>query len=559
MPVGLRAAPGFPLANPGVFRYATHGIGSGRCPLDVGRTGGLSPASPKQERPEGGVNASTTGIGTKIAFGAGWMLLARFGVRSIGFISTIILARILVPEDFGLVALAMVVVAGLEAMSELSFHVYLISHQDTERRHYDTVWTLSILRGVLIASLLWVSAPYAADFFEDQRISAIVQVIALAPLLRGFENVGIVDFQKEFQFSRDFSLTIRMKMISFVVTILMALLLENYWALVAGIVVGRAGGLILSFLMHPFRPRWSLAAVREIFGYSSWLLATSMIMFLRNRSDHLILAKLLGAGPLGVYTVAFDIAELAGTEVLAPIRRAFLPGFSRLAEDRLGLTRLYVDSTAIVALLMCPVAIGLGLTADPLVRVLLGSNWLDAIPLIEIFSLYAFVNIWETNTTPVFLALKRPSVITWIGVGTTAVLLPLLWLGASTWGTAGAAVAMVGVVIVNLVARVALLAVWLKLPASLFVARTWRILAALAVMVAAVLAVQSSLPPATDVLSAFLNLLIQVGVGAAAYTGSVGAFWWISGQPDGAEAQIISFCRQSLRGWGRPAPEGQHP
>ncbi len=475
------------------------------------------------------------------------MLFARFGVRAIGFISTIILARLLVPEDFGLVALAAVVVAGLEAMSELSFNVYLIANQGGDRRHYDTIWTLQIVRGLLIATILYFGAEWIAHFFEDERIADVAEWIALAVLISGFENTGIVDFQKDFRFSRDFVWMVGSKLVSFVVTVTLAIIWRDYWALVAGIIANRSARVVLSYTMHPLRPRPSLAGIREIFGFSGWLLANNLIIFVRNRSDHFVLAKLLGVGTLGIYKVAFDIVSLIGGEVLAPLRRALLPGYSKISSKPSELVALFLDSVGIVVLLMSPLAVGMALTSDLVVRILLGDKWLAAIPLIQILCAYAYFNAWNANTATVILALKRPAILTRI-TGITAVLIvPSLAGAAHHFGSAGAAAVVAATALLSLVLQWIALSNLLPIPLSEVATRLWRCMLSILVMTACVWLVQTETEPKGSIFLALGQLALQVIVGAVAYVSSLALLWQLSGRPNGPERAVLQFLLKSLR------------
>ena len=173
-------------------------------------------------------------LGKRMAKGAVWTVLMRLTVRSIGLLSTVVLARLLLPADFGLVVLASMLVGLVELASEFEFGTYLIRTQDIDRTYYDTAWTLSLLRGVLIAVVLAMSAPAAADFFAEPRLQNVLYALAITSVIAGLANIGIVDFQKSLNFERDFRLTVQTKVISFAITVLLAVLLRNYWALVIG-------------------------------------------------------------------------------------------------------------------------------------------------------------------------------------------------------------------------------------------------------------------------------------------------------------------------------------
>ncbi|MHA1568797.1 MAG: oligosaccharide flippase family protein, partial [Alphaproteobacteria bacterium] len=209
--------------------------------------------------------------------------MMRFGIRVIGLVSTVILARLLVPEDFGLVALATVLAAGLAVFSEFSFDVALIQNQNAQRIDYDTAWTLSIIRNGLIAALLVALADPAAAFFGDSRLEEILYWLALGTFIEGFQNIGIVDFRKNLVFSKDFAFMTSAKLVSFSVTIVLAFFWRDYWALIAGILAGNCARVVLSFILHDFRPVLALKAWRPILSFSKWLLMNNILSFAYNR------------------------------------------------------------------------------------------------------------------------------------------------------------------------------------------------------------------------------------------------------------------------------------
>ena len=163
-----------------------------------------------------------------MAKGALWTVLMRLTLRSIGMVSTVVLARLLVPADFGLVVLASMLIGLVELASEFEFATYLIREQGIDRSYYDTAWTLSVLRGGLIAVVLVVCSSAAADFFAEPRLQNVLYALSLASLISGLANIGIVDFQKSLNFDRDFRLTVQTKLVSFAITVLLAILLRNY-------------------------------------------------------------------------------------------------------------------------------------------------------------------------------------------------------------------------------------------------------------------------------------------------------------------------------------------
>lgn len=198
------------------------------------------------------------GIGRQMATGAAWMVALKLVERSLGVVSTVILARLLTPQDFGLVAMAMVFIAVVEILQAFGFDVALIQDQHASREHYDSAWVLNVLLACLGTALLVAGAKAVSVFYDEPRVQAILYCLAVGAFVQGFENIGIVAFRKELTFDKEFRFQLAKKVMGFVVTVSLALIYRSYWALVIGAVVGRVVGVVLSYSAHPFRPRFTL-------------------------------------------------------------------------------------------------------------------------------------------------------------------------------------------------------------------------------------------------------------------------------------------------------------
>lgn len=187
----------------------------------------------------------TSGTGAllqKTAGGAGWVIGWRATTRALGFISTLVLARILVPADFGLVALAMSFSRAVDILADLGVEDALVRATEPTRAMYDTAFTMNALRGLITAIIIGSSALPFASFFDDPRLTYVVLALACAVLLDSVENIGIADFRRHLAFRREFVLYIFPRLSQVTVTIALALTWGNYWALVVGILTARYCG-----------------------------------------------------------------------------------------------------------------------------------------------------------------------------------------------------------------------------------------------------------------------------------------------------------------------------
>jgi O-antigen/teichoic acid export membrane protein len=461
-------------------------------------------------------------VKSRMAKGAVWMVAFTFLQRGIGLLSTVILARLLLPEDFGLLALAMTLVSFLEMASAFGFDAAIIQRPDVDRRHLDTAWTFTVAFGCLSAALMAVLAQPTAAFYREPKLEAIIYVIAVGWLIRNFQNIGVVAFQKELEFNKEFWFMASQRFVSFAVTIPLAIWLRNYWALVIGLMSGHVTAVAISFLASSYRPRFSLAATRELFSFSSWMLVNNVLAFLYLKTSHLIIGRFAGASALGLYNLSYELSNMPTNELMAPINRAVFPGYAKLAGDLDALRRSYLEVLSSIALFVLPAGLGLAAVADPMVRVALGSRWLEAIPLIELLGIYGALLSLGTNLAAAYLALGRPQLL------------------SIDHGPIGAAWAVLGVQIVFLPFTFTVGVRVLKLKVCSLLGSLWRPVLASAVMFSCVRLVLS-LVPQEDIFGSSIALLLGVSVGASVYGLLVLLLWRLSGSPSGGEAMAVAW------------------
>jgi len=485
-------------------------------------------------------------IKRKMAKGAAWMISFKLLQRSMTLVSVIVLARLLVPADFGLVALATAFIAALELLAAFSFDVALIQHQNPKRIHYDTVWTIQILFAIVISCVLVLLATPIADFYEDPRLFFILVALSIGTLLKGFVNVGVVNFRKELQFDREFIFMIIPRVAGFCTTIPIAFWFRSYWALVIGILMTNLISLIGSFLMSNYRPRPSLRAYKELFNFSKWLLFNNTLYFLRHRASDFIIGKLAGPTMLGTYSIAYEISSIPTTELVAPINRAVFPGYAKMAGDLAIMRQGYLDVIGLITMFAIPAAVGIAATSELLVFVMLGEKWAAAGPLIAILSLSGAIGAMETNIGSVYMALGKPHILTALFGFYVALLIPMIIVLTSYYGALGAAWACLLAALINLPIYYGAMFRTLKLPALKFAATVWRPLVSAGVMYAVVFNYVGGLEPKLSSAGALPQLLVAVLLGILVYTATVAALWLLSSKPSGAESMVVGEFRRRL-------------
>lgn len=477
--------------------------------------------------------------------GAAWVIGLRAASRVLGLVSLMTLARILAPEDYGLIALAGVFAGAIQLFSAFNFDVWLIRHPNPAHDHYNTVWTLSIIRGAVTCLALILLAEPISALFSESRLQNILLVLAIGHALRGFQNVGVIDFQKDLEFDRDSILLGSSKIASFVVAVIVAVIFRSYWALVAGIITEHVFKLILSYSMHRYRPSLSMRRWGEAFAFSKWLLLSNVLNFAYRRADTFILGKLIGSHVLGLYSVARELANLASTELLMPIRRVMLPAYAKLINDPIALRQSFLDGLGLMLLVGIPCTVGIGLTSDPLVRVILGEKWLEAVPLVKILALYGLATMGLANQGPLLVALGRTKLYSLLTVLGVAIMLPCFAWGTwrygvvgGAWGAVVASVCLFGFSLV-----VTLRAIEVRI--AQVIQQTWRTVVATMVMTASILIAQMQI----DVCGywSIVELAVYLLIGVLSFTATMILLWRLGCWGPGPERLVVDFARRWLQ------------
>ncbi|WP_298824530.1 lipopolysaccharide biosynthesis protein [uncultured Piscinibacter sp.] len=482
----------------------------------------------------------------EIARGAAWMVLFRLLDRSIGVVSTAILARLLIPADFGLVAMAMSIIAVIELATAFGFEIALIQKRDATREHFDTAWTLNVVIAVLGAAITVAAASPAASFYGDMRLVPVMTAIAVAWMVYGFENIGTVYFRREMNFGAEFRFMAAKRLLAFIVTMTAAWLLQSYWALVIGSMTGRIAGVALSYMMHPYRPRFALTRTRELFSFSGWVLANNIVGVVLSKVPHFFVGRVFGAQAVGTYTVAAEIAQLAQTELIAPINRAMFPGYSRLVAEPQAFRRTCLGATALIMLIVLPVSVGIAVLAGPFIRLLLGAQWGEAVPIIQVLAFAGALQALTSNNVSAYLALGRPHLATATLVARLLVLaVGIAWL-YKRFGVLGVAYAELLASMISMAVSLPTMFLTVGLSVHQYLRALWRPLLASAVM-GWIVAETTAAPFAElDAARAAWELFGGTLLGITTFPIMLAGLWWAAGKPEAIEIDIL---RKLLEIW----------
>lgn len=491
-------------------------------------------------------------IASRAITGAAWMVAFRMFSRVLGIASTLVLARILDTADFGIVAIAFTISAAFNSISNVGVTENLVRHPTVGRAELDTGFTIQLIKGAITGLLLLAAAPLAAAWFSEPRLENVIYVLAFAFALSGVENIGIIHFRRDMRFDREFQLSAIERVLTFVTTLIAALLLHSYWALVIGTLVAKIARVFASYAMHPYRPRIGLAAWKQLAGFSMWMWLSSLVYIVWFRADPLVVGALVTKADLGVFVVALDIALLPATEIMEPIGAVLFAGFA--AERNAGRDPRASAFSLAVSLMavMAPIAIVLSAASSDVVGVLLGAKWSAAAPIVAILTLSVLLSPFSNTAAQVLTATGKVRSNLVVVICASIVKVGVLYVAGRTGSLYVIATAALTIT---------------SIESSLFILMLRRNGSRMSGMVAPLLRILSSLALAAlalkltgiawagDVtLSVVACLLrgIALGiVGFGVYSCVLLGLWSLAGRPDGPERQIVTVVLPMLTRLGQ--------
>ncbi|WP_175562680.1 oligosaccharide flippase family protein [Muricoccus roseus] len=508
--------------------------------------------------------STTRSVGTLVAAGAMVMVLGRVAMRSVSVVSTLLLVRLLQPADFGLVALAAAAFVIADQLTTTNYAVALVRRPEVDRDLYDTAWTMNVIRCLILGGLVAATADLQAGMLGDSRLAPVLMVVALTVSLDGLVSIGMVRLQREFQFGKVFRYQIAGKILSFLLTIALAFIMQSYWCLVLGNLGAKLLLIPYSYFLAPHRPRFSLAHWRELLHFSKWMMALNLCLAADGQGPNLVLGRLIGVEAVGRYNISYQIAATPVTELAAPIRAPIYSGYARVLHDLQALRRQFLEGFALICTLTVPLSVGIALTAPEVQHLALGPRWTGTETLIVLCALYALVDSLSHFTFNIFSVLDRQRRFAGIYALLVLVRLPCIILAALWAGAEGVLAGMLATGLINGL-------VW-HWQAGLLLGhgladvgrRVWRAFVAAGAMAAMVLLARDLLPaPTADTLQAGLRLVALAMLGAGTHVAAQLALWRLSGAPAGAERRILDLSASGLarlrgawsrRGVGRKAP-----
>ena len=473
-----------------------------------------------------------------------WAGGIKFSSRFLQILMLIILARLLAPRQFGLVGIALLSLSATKNFSQIGLKSALIQNRNENIDNYlDTAWCLEAARGAVIFGVMFVFAPLIAGVFEEPSATPLIRVIGLGPLLFGLRNPGVIYFQKDLEFHKEFVYNVSGGFVQFFVGVGYALVSPTVWALVFASLSRSFAKFALSYVLHDYRPwpAFEIDTARKLIDYGKWITASSIVGFIFSEGDDAFVGWFLSATALGFYQYAYRLADTPASEFSGIISKITFPAYSQLQGDIDELRKALIQTTRLTAFVAFPLAFGIALVTPSFVPVVLGAEWEPMIVTMQILALYGLMHAITRNFGAVWKALGRPDYIAKLGFLRVCCIALLIWPATARWGIEGTALVVVGVYIIPM------LPIDVYLAAQIVNGRSMQLYSEYVYPFVAATVMFGSLRYATSVtnLSPLVELVVLVPTGALLY---FVAAYLLERQFDWGIERNLRMIRDGLRG-----------
>jgi lipopolysaccharide exporter len=315
------------------------------------------------------------------------LICTKMSEKLLGLVSTLVLARILLPEDFGIIAISLLVISFMNTIANSGGREYIIRKDTVNDEDINTFWTLNLCLKVGIVALVMLGTPFIAGYYEDERLLPLIPILSLMMLISALTNPALVICQRNQDYIPLLKIDITKKVFAISLSISAALYFQNYWALIIGHLASATTTFIYSYIMFSYRPKLTLTKLREQWAFSQWMLARSVLGFSRSQLDTFFVSTFFSASALGGFHISKYISNMPASEVLGPALEPLLASYSKnkhVVEDfkhQITLTIMVVAATAF------PMTAFIFYNSFDIVSFILGESWL------KYSSLFAFLSL----------------------------------------------------------------------------------------------------------------------------------------------------------------------
>lgn len=388
-------------------------------------------------------------LGKRIKTGVFWSTVD-FIIKALAqLLLQIILARLLFPEDFGLVGMAVVFSTIIRAFVEFGMGAALIQLKDDEfndRYLYTAYWTGLILNILLYVFIVFIGSPLIASFYNEPRITEIFPILTLGIVINSFNMVQLVRLTRNLDFKNLTIIAGISTILATGISIGMAYYGFGIWSIVVHQPLIAFISLPLYLMVNRWMPRfyWGRKEFKKVFSFGLYTSGTQITNNINSQVDYLLIGKLLSSQPLGLYSLAFQLTDIVKSKVVAIVTRVMYPVYAKIQDDKAQIRVYYENVVRFNFLIIAPVMILMMLFAEDIVLLLFGDKWFEAIPIVKILALGSLIQVLASSNTSLIRGIGYPRIEFYLQLfKVTIIFIPSLIIGVYWNGLIGASWAVV--------------------------------------------------------------------------------------------------------------------
>jgi len=373
-----------------------------------------------------------------------WLGVAGALIGVLNFIRSIVLARLLTPDIFGLMSIALMFSRSFDALTRPGVVPALIHRKGSFDQAKDTVFVILLARGFLLTVLLIFASPYIASFYEQPILEDMLWVMAIGFVLLGGKNINVVAKAKALDYKQLAILDQLLEIINTSVVIALAFWLDSVWALVIGYITSSGIITLLSYILIPGKPRFdfNIKIAKELLKYGKFITGTSIVLFIVSQLDNAVVGKILGVEQLGYYVLAFTTANFATTYVAKLAAKVLFPVFSHIQDDKKATRKAFLQVFELLSIVVIPAALGLLMLSSELVVLLYGEKWLPSAYVLNVLCVFGLARAFASMSGNILNGIGKPHIDFYLSILRVTLIVVSIYPLTISYGLVGTALSV---------------------------------------------------------------------------------------------------------------------
>jgi|GEM_PF-1184665 len=375
-----------------------------------------------------------------------WYFVNMLGQKIFVFGTFFITARLLTPADFGIIAIAGIYPAFIDALTALSFESVLVQKKAGEEKHYlNVVWTFSVLRAFTIFSIVFFSAPFITHYFHAEGYLLLFRLSGLLFLIQGLGNIGNIYFFRNLDFKKVFFRDLALQSTSSVLSIMGAIYLHSYWALFIGNTAGVFAAALSTYVLHPYRPSFdfNFTKLKPLFGYTRWIFGQDLLNQSAKTLEDTLVGRFATPTNIGIFSKAKGLSHVVTSPLSSIIGKISFSTFSQIQDSHQHVREGIYKTIDLLAGVALPFLVAIIIAGHRLILVLLGPQWVDMYQILILLTIIATLDtVIISLGRPIFNALGKPQFTFTTNAVYLGILIAFLPILVPLNGTFGAATAL---------------------------------------------------------------------------------------------------------------------